>query len=518
MNAHPGTTDLLSSPREGNVTMRDLLTVLFKHGRHMLLICATALLVAAGYLLLAEPVYVAHASVLIKLGKDELSAIETIPREQNNFLLQQRGQIINNEIEILRSEGLAWRVAPIARQKKDDMAAQAYAAAGPIRRQLMDARRAVKDAIEPVRDVVKETLVMLGISRRVTEEQAFAIELARNIDIEAIEETEVVRIGFSTDNAEYAAFVANAYLDEYYRTRVKVHSDERSEQFYEEQIRLLQGQLQRVESDIASFLQARGITNLELQKDLLVREIADLEKQFFQVDLALRETSVRRRGVQQAATGQSGVVPTPPAGSGANYNSLDEAYFKLAAEQAQLGARFDPSAREVTDVNEQQAKLRHEKAAGVGRSLAGDAAVRMTERARIENRLRELKADLETLNDATTPLADLKRNRDLLSASYLAYAKQTEQLRLSFDLNRAEITSVKTLTRAFPPILPAAPKRPLVLALALAAALFLSFAWAVLAEFFNHTFRDERDVEAQLGLPTLASLGWDPHLVQRGAP
>lgn len=507
--------DLLTDSPGGGPTLRDLLYVLFKHQRQMLLICISALVIAVAYLLIAKPEFKAEASVLIKLGKDELAGIETIPREQNNFLLQQRGQIINNEIEILRSPGMAWRVAPLAKARKQQMADGAYAAASPFQRRIIETRRSAQKLLNDVKDGIKEVLITVGISRRVTDEQAFAIELAKKISVDAVEETEVVRITFAADNADYAAFVANAYLDEYLRTRILVHADERSEQFYEEQIASLQDKLQSTERQIAAFQQTHGITKLDLQKDLLVREIAELEKQFFQVNLALREIGVRRREVAQAATGKPGVVPTPPGGSSANFSSLDEAYFRLAADQAQLGARFDPQAREVVDVVEQQAKLRQEKAQGIGRGLADDTAVRQTARVGIESRMAELKKSLQQLNDATAELTDMERQRELLRSSYLVYAKQTEQLRLSFDLNRAQITSVKTLGRAFPPILPASPKRPLVLALALATGLLLSFAWAVLSEFFNHTFRNARDVEAQLDIPMLASLSWDPFLVKK---
>lgn len=489
------------------VTLRDLLYVLFKNRRNILLILAVALGGAAAYLLVAKPTYKAEASVLIKLGKDEMSAIESIPREQNNFLLQQRGQIINNEIEILRSSGLVRAVAPLAKARIE-ADAEAAARKSWIKRTFRD----IKESVDPIKDGVKEVLSSIGLVSKLTKEQAFLIEIAKGLKIEAVEETEVIRLIYADNDSEFAAFMANTFLDAYHALRQEVHGNDHSEKFYAAQIEKLQASVLKTEAQIANFMKDNNITNLSLQKDLLIREISELEKLQFQNERSLAESLLRGKHVATAASSPGGIVPTAPTRTNANYAALDEAYFKLAAELATLETKFANNAREVTDVADQQVRLKLEKSISVGRTIEGDLAVQKADHRATEARLGRLKDDLARLNAATFTFAELESTRDTLRYSYQSYRKKAEELRLSTDLDRSQITSVKTISRAYPPPLPDSPKRWLVLTLALVIGLFLSFAYAVIAEFFNQTFRDDRDVSEHLGLATLGSIGFDQTL------
>ena len=492
------------SALERRTTLRDLLYVWFKYQRSMVLIIAIAMAGAGLFLLVAKPTYKAEASVLVKLGKDELAAIEAIPREQNNFVLQQRGQIINNEIEILRSDALLRAVAPIALARQEEEEALALKASAVKR-----ALASMKSSLKPIKDFLREQ----GLGSSMTREQAFVMDLAKGLKIEAVEETEVIRLTYSDSDAERSAFLANMFLDTYHRLRSEVHGNEQTELFYEEQLERLGSRLKEIEGQITAFQKQHGITNLDLQKELLVREISDLERQDFRTKMDIAESQIRFKEITRSATAKGGSVPSAPSRSGANYAQLDDAYFKLAADTARLETRYAPTAREIEDVEEQKSRLKLEKSLSVGRAIEGDLAVQQADQGATKTRLSQLKADLARLNEITFTLADMERSREALRSTYLTYQKKVEELRVSADLNRNQITSVKTVSRAYPPILPASPKKWLVLALALVVGLFFSFAYAVISEFFNHTFRHDQDVSDQLGLPTLASLGWDSRLI-----
>jgi uncharacterized protein involved in exopolysaccharide biosynthesis len=489
------------------ITLRDLLYVIFKNQRSVLIILAVALTGAGAYLLFADPTYKAEASVLIKLGKDEMSAIESIPREQSNYLLQQRGQIINNEIEILRSPAIVHAVAPSV-QARIDADAEAAAQRSWIKRTVRD----IKRAIVPIKNDIKEALYSIGIGSNLTREQEFLIALAKRLKIEAVEEAEVIRLIYADENPERAAFIANAFLDSYLMIRLNVHGNDQSGKFYGGQIETLHSNLLATENQITRFMKDNNITNLALQKDLLVHEISELEKSQFQVERSIAESRLRKQEVLRAAKDRAGVVPATSNRTSANYSAIDEAYFKLANDLAKLETEYNSDAREVTDVAEQQMRLKTEKSVSVGRTIDGDLAVQIKGYSANDERLNHLKSDLARLNAATFTLAELEGTRDTLRTSYQLYRKKAEEFRVSTDLDRNQITSVKTLTRAYPPLLPASPKPLLVFGLAFVISLFLSFAYVVIAEFFNHTFRDDRDVSEHLGLPTLGSVKFDPTL------
>lgn len=498
-----------TSEARSGASMRDLLYVLFSNQRRIAIIVVVAMAVSALYLLVAKPVYVAEASILVKLGKDEMTAIETLPREQSNFLLQQRGQIINNEIEILRSEALIRAVAPQIQAHIDANTQQARRRSW-LKRSVHQLRLRFKPVGEYFRDVFGQA----GLGPFLSSEQAFLIHLAKQLEIEAVEETEVIYLNYKDDDPEIAAFTANALLDAYHRLRQQVHGNDHSEKFYEDQLNRLHDQIEKTEHRTAAFMKENNITQLDLQKELLVREISELERTRFHNARRIDENMLRSRGVALAAHDSSGVVPDTPTRAGANYAALDDAYFRLTTDLARLETQYDGSAREVTDIVEQQLRLKAEKSIGVGRMLSGDLAVEQSGYLASGSRLRKLRAELNSLNASTFTLAELEGTRKTLRNNYQLYRKKADELRISSDLDRSQISSVATISRAYPPPLPRSPKAWLVFSLALVLSLFLAFASALIAEFFNQTLRNAEDIALHLGLPTLASIPYDPTLVR----
>ncbi len=88
----------------------------------------------------------------------------------------------------------------------------------------------------------------------------------------------------------------------------------------------------------------------------------------------------------------------------------------------------------------------------------------------------------------------------------MSYKKKGEELRVSDLLSTQKISGVRVVSEAKAPVEPVGPRRGLILALAALIGLFLGIGYSALAEYFNHTFRDERDVERMLGARVLMTV------------
>lgn len=130
----------------------------------------------------------------------------------------------------------------------------------------------------------------------------------------------------------------------------------------------------------------------------------------------------------------------------------------------------------------------------------------------IEARMAELEGIIGQLKDHTEATATEKSNYEHLKQEYLiakdAYVNsrnQLEQARLSQALNQ-EKQSIVLLDKPIPPAKPHRPNRVLIALLGVVAGLLLSVAFALTADYFDHTIKSPQDIEFYLEAPFLGSL------------
>lgn len=126
------------------------------------------------------------------------------------------------------------------------------------------------------------------------------------------------------------------------------------------------------------------------------------------------------------------------------------------------------------------------------------------ERARLEARLAELKAELGARHKAERELASLTRNVDLAQRAYvelLTRAKDVEMLKAS------AIGNVRIIDEPAATPEPVAPKVPLVLALGMLLGGMLGSGGVLVRNWLRHGVRDAADIE-RMGLPVFATVNY----------
>ena len=128
------------------------------------------------------------------------------------------------------------------------------------------------------------------------------------------------------------------------------------------------------------------------------------------------------------------------------------------------------------------------------------------EHASVTALLGEKRERLNRLNAASVEHAELERARQTAEQSLLAFSRKTEELRVAELLNEQKISGLRVMSEARPPVTPAAPRKTLVLGLALFIGLLLGLAYSALLEYFDHSFRGADDVQGVLGLKLLMTV------------
>jgi Mrp family chromosome partitioning ATPase len=118
----------------------------------------------------------------------------------------------------------------------------------------------------------------------------------------------------------------------------------------------------------------------------------------------------------------------------------------------------------------------------------------------------KLESELQKINDQEYELGQLEREVALLEGKYKMHVEKLEQARVNDELGRENIRNVKVAQPATLVHKPVAPMKAVILGLGALLACFGSIGLAFVSESVDQTLRTTDQVEAQLGLPVLASL------------
>ena len=321
----------------------------------------------------------------------------------------------------------------------------------------------------------------------------------------------MIRLTFDWTDPRFAALVANAYADEYIDQHTQVYETQRSYRFYIDQIELYEKKLRDAENELQSFISKANLANIELQKDLLLRNIGDLTSRLSVASVDAEQARTKLGKVQEMSKTAGAWIESPELGSQsldrtAYLRILDDSFFKLKVERERMLTQYTPLSNEIKAIDAQLERLKNQKA----ESLMNLAKMEVTLLSNRQHSLKREIADenrkLEEINAKTLELRQLQRTRDMTEGIYQSYKKKAEDLRISDDLDARKISSVSVAVPAIPPLGAAYPRKGLIVGVAAFLGLFFGFAFSALREFFNHTFKDEDSVGTHLGAPFLLSV------------
>ena len=481
------------------VTARDILYVFFKYKLQILLIFVASLLFSLGYLLYVGPTYSAQTKILVLIGKEKSSAIDAYSGNPN-VIFSERGQNINNEIEILNDKNMTYEVMPALQEYLE----ASYTEPTTL---LQRIKKWFRIKFRQLKELIRTPFYKLGVMVKLSAIEQLALSFQAALNVEFIEETDLIMLSFRWPDPNFAAFAANAYADAYVKRRIVIHDTASSEQFYLDQIRIYEDQLSGVERELEKFRQDMQISSIDIQKDLLLREISELEKDYRVVNTTLNDLKIKLDTIRSIYNDTDEWIETPKiTGTMPDLTELDKYFFDIMAERDRLLRSHTENSREVINTSGQIAKLRKQKLESLTNFISPLIESARREQRTIEEKQRSKKHALYALDRSERRLKELERTRNIAETNYLKYKEKAEDFRISEELNARQITSVRIIGKALPPEKPSAPWVTLVMALAAFLGLFLGFAYSVISEFFDHSFRHKDDVEAILGIPLLASI------------
>ncbi len=439
----------------GSALVREIVYVAFKRKAFLIVLTVLALCLIAYGIITDVPRYEATASVMIR----RLPQAYTMPAESRSVL--RRGEVINSEIDLIKSAAVASRVAD-----------------------------------------------MLGMERG-RQRSLFVERLQRQVRAQTQPESNVIEIKYTHRDPERAALIANAVLDAYLEVRRTVNFDFEAVEYMTDQAQRIRTVIDSIAGQIAEVGGEKGQLLIgqrgQQQMDLIGRflnEATELDRQ-----IAMREEQLTMLEQWFGESDDLAKVPSVDVYEELSIKQLKQSLISQRVSLAEARARYTPEHPEVLRLERQIASA-ESIMRGEVRETYERMAMRLEEwkvqRAAVQDVIDELRAEEPEIAADNIKLRLLEHEMSIRTDLYAVLLDRREQFRITAATD-PNLLSAGVVARAS---VPATPVRAAV-NMTIVVAVFTFFFGVILIfgmERLDHSLERREDVERLTGLKVLASI------------
>ena len=504
-------------------TMRDVLIVVFRERRLILL--TFGLIVALGLLaaLKLGTVYTAEARLLVLPSRDYVLRQDVGETGVNMALGDDR--IVRSETEIFNNSQLVERVIEdlgLERLYPDIDAGAGAQGAWPVRawRTVLGWFGAANPAGAP-----PSAAAPANERERKRLNQA-VVRFISKLEVLPVKDSSVIHLTFSHPDATVAAEALNRLILAYLEQRYEVFSLSRSQVFNQQRDNFAQ-RLGKAEQDLEAFKLQHDFSAFADQKTMVLRQQAEIQNDKLDTGTRLREIEGRLAAIrEQLNTVPKDIELYAESGQQDARDTARATLVTLEARRNELLTKFSETSRFITDLDQQIAKLRAIISATLPKESVNRRSGRnplydelSTEQVRRENEAAALRARQKSLDGQLARITErlgsfdrlerdfntLMLQRTLLEKNLQIYAQKAEEALIQEELDRQKTANVRVIEQAQ---IPREGKslRWMVLGLSLVGGLVAALALAFLKDFFREVLVSPEDTERVLGLPVLVAV------------
>ncbi len=495
--------------------MRDFLSTLFKRKGLILTLFFTGIIAVTAGVYIWPETYEAEAKILVKLGRENISVSNLAPSAQTQVMasLQVRAEDINSEIGILQNRQ--------AIEKLVDTLGIDYLAPKVDKPLIYQIRDKIMNAI-------KEALYYLKLKKRLPLHEKLVLTIAKNLNVEQIQRSDIIGVTFQWSNPEVAREVVRVLIDLFLQNHITAHKTSEDFSFLQQQVSVASERLNDLEGRLEELKFDENIISFPDQQRLLLERKAELEalKKKVETDMVGARKELEEYSKELAS--ESEVVKLD-----SKYNRnpiLDPLKMKLLdleLDKRKLENKFKkgspPLVAIENEIKKVKARLAAERASVTGVVTMGvNAVYEKTKSGLIQTRVRmaalkekhdaitkQMKwydAKLKRLSFSETELKRLDRLIEIETGNYKLYRKRLEEARVSNLLDARRVVNVKIIDPPSASMVPTKPNKLMVIGLGILLSLITGIALAILFDYMDHTIETAEDVDRHLGLRVLSSI------------
>jgi uncharacterized protein involved in exopolysaccharide biosynthesis len=498
LNLNGHNDDGVSAP-----TLRDLLTIAFRHRRlivtSFLGILSAAILVAA----LQPNHYAAGMKILVKRERvDPVVTSEASALPQ--FVLGVTEEEMNSEVELLKSRDLLEKVVLAC-----DLQHQSDSAWSKV----LGVVSAHAKAMTPEKDTRTPKAVRT---------------LEKALTMEVLKKTNLIAVHYQSSDPKLAAQVLTELSNLYLEKHLEMHRPPGAFDFFQQQTKEYRKGLTDAEERLVDFTHGGAVVSAKLEKEVALQKVAEFDATLRQTQASIAETQQRIHALQEQMVSIPArmVTQVRNADDAMLLSQLRANLLTLELKRTELLGKFEPNYRPVQEIETQIAQTRAALAVAEKSQLHEETSDRDPTHEWAREELAKAKADLAGLQARAQATAltvqsyranarSLERNEvvqdDLIRTvkateeNYLLYRRKQEEARISDALDRRRIINVAIAEAATVPSLPSSHRfSTLVMGLLLAIAASLGLAFG--SDYLDPTFRTPDEMTSFLNIPLLAAM------------
>lgn len=500
--------------RGSEVSIRDLLLVLFRRRWVILLFFGGAVAAAGAWAFLTPDAYESHARILVKKARAD---VPVAAKDSPALVIARVSEAeLNTEVEVLKSRWLFEKTVAALEAEEEGLP-------DPGKPTLLHRlrERLGRESL-PYRD-----LLLLALEEKVR------VGLVGNSNL--------VEVRYRSGDPQWSRRLVDRMTREYVDGRTDVFRTRQTVGFFEDQMAQASERLTAAETKLERFLDGSGITVIEspeaggpmgAQLNATLERVTELEKLFGDMDASVREA--RRRVAtltEQLATEPERMQSVDRAHQDTQTEELERALTALRLRRDELAQDFSADSRNMRDLDaqiratEERLKVAEARVGPLNRTKANPVHARLRDdllqsRTELEGltsrrdsartQLANERARLEGLRHKSFELEDLTLEVATAKEAYLLYRKKHEEARIAAEMDREKIVDVSIAQPANLPLGPVKSQRLVTLLIASALGLFGGLGLAFALEFVDRTFVTGEDIESRLGIPHLGSIPDEP--------
>lgn len=321
----------------------------------------------------------------------------------------------------------------------------------------------------------------------------------KQLDVKPSRESNVITVAYKASDPQFAAALANAFVQAYLQTTVELRVDPAKQYstFFDKRAQDARDALEKAQMKVSEFQRKNGIIASDERLDVENARLNDLSSQAVAIQALASEASSRQSQVRGSADEMQEVLSNPL------ISGLKADLSRAEASLQQLSARLGDNNPQVIEAKANIAGLRSKVDAEIRRVTGGvRVSSRITQQraANVQAALQAQRAQVLRMKAVRDEGAVLQRDVESAQLAFQTVMQRYNQSTLESQSNQS---NVNLLTTATPPLLPSSPKIVLNTALAIFVGLLLAVGLALLLEMMDRRVRSADDVAATLGLPVI---------------
>ncbi|MCA9179407.1 MAG: hypothetical protein KDB14_33350 [Planctomycetales bacterium] len=485
-------------------SLRDIARILFRQKFRAMFTFAAVVAMTVLAIIFLPRQYTSEAQMYIRLGREDMAIDPTAATGETMQIMAEREGEMKALVSILESRGVMEAV--VAKLGAESILTQSMPS---------EERREIPGSyLMNSLSVVREWIGVL-VDGQVPPEELAVRRLIRAVKVSAEKKSNMITVMCTLGSPRLAQAVMEEVVTEFQQRHIQAHQSTGSMEFFASQKERVRQELAAASQQLRDKKNATGVVSIEIQRDIVRSEIANLNDQVADASRSLAEARVKvaalRRQHPAAVEGldKVGIAPEESFATGITASALDEMrqeLYTLELQDRALAAKY-------FDEHPQRVAIRQQLQEGQNilarEELLYETSNIATFQSHLEalhEKISESQDKLQHVNRSEVDVKEAEEEVERIRQSFAEYEKSYEVSVINEALEKERMTNVRVVQPPTLELRAVSPKKFLLSVVGALGAIVCTFAVAIGSEYLDPTMKTTAEVEDELELPVLVSI------------